>query len=295
MISALAIAGYWILLILGDNMPYLWPKIALPQFVFMCSAMLFCVLLVFPVVPVVLPFVVKMQATALLQKDAGKCSMILFVCPFIALSTITLGPGSPLCVLALILQVALVLYILSYSKLSEDGDIMTFVGVMWALFVRQYFVLSGHDYQLSSIHFDAGFVGFQEANFIGGGILVMVNTFCAPLLLSTALPLVVLFLKHPLSPVHMPCSTLLMYVKAEALEHLRRPLLTFIFMFAVDLASSMAFAFIARRHLMVWRLFCPKYLFEAVMTLVVQCFCMLAVLVFWRVLKAGGSRNKYAT
>ena len=49
-----------------------------------------------------------------------------------------------------------------------------------------------HDF--NSLHWAAAFVGFEEMNIIGGGLLMVAETFTSPILFTFSLPLLVAWL-----------------------------------------------------------------------------------------------------
>eukprot|EP01105_Mastigella_eilhardi_P003230 TRINITY_DN1415_c0_g2_i1.p1 TRINITY_DN1415_c0_g2~~TRINITY_DN1415_c0_g2_i1.p1 ORF type:complete len:932 (+),score=213.36 TRINITY_DN1415_c0_g2_i1:153-2948(+) len=206
-------------------------------------------------------------------RHAAACGMLLAVTPLVAWALLLLGPRSTAAVACLCAQLVAFVWVHRYWACASRADPGLLLGVMWALFALQYFSQTGHTYQFSGIHFDAAFVGFEHTHLSVGALLVAYNTFAAPILCTMALPFIVVFLQEPFDP-------------RQSIGCLAQPLLSYVLVFCLDLCGSMTFAFIARRHLMVWRLFCPKYVFEAAMCLCVCCTALLAVLLLRRVLPA---------
>lgn len=160
---------------------------------------------------------------------------------FVALAT---GPVAPLPLLLMLIQGALVSEVIHKGGIDScvlAGTMMAFIGI-------QYFFATGHSYLFSDIQFDAAFVGMDSASIILGGALVVLNTVGAPMLAATALPLF-----RP------------KYIKISPYWWLYTASLTFLLVFGSACASSVIFVSYARRHLMVWRVFCPKMLFDAVL------------------------------
>jgi hypothetical protein len=94
---------------------------------------------------------------------------------------------------------------------------------------RACFFNAGHVSQFSAIQFESGFLGWDEPPLVVSGVLVVLNTL-APFLL-------------------VPTSWSGAFVASQCVIS--------------------AFCFFARRHLMVWRVFAPKFVFESAMTIVV--------------------------
>ena len=123
-------------------------------------------------------------------------------------------------------------------------------GVLAALTGIQYFYATGHTPQISDIAFDAGFIGFERTHWAPGFVLVLLNTVGAPLLCLAALPL----LRPPFE--HYELRRWWLFVAC----------LSFFAVSALALCATTLFIFLEPRHLMVWRVFCPRLLFDAGMT-----------------------------
>ena len=167
-----------------------------------------------------------------------------FVAVFGLLVALATGPAAPLPLLLMLVQTHFA------SDVIEKGGIDSCVlaGTLMALTGTQYFFATGHSYLFSDIQFDAAFVGMDSASIIVGGALVVLNTVGAPLLAALSLPL--------FRPKFIQISPYWWLYTAS---------LTFLMVFGTACASSIVFVSYARRHLMVWRVFCPKMLFDAVL------------------------------
>lgn len=159
---------------------------------------------------------------------------------FIALAT---GPVAPLPLLLMLVQGHLTADVINKGGVDScvlAGTLMAFTGI-------QYFFATGHSYLFSDIQFDAAFVGMDSVSIIIGGALVVVNTVGGPILAALSLPMF-----RP------------KFVQLSPYWWLYTASLTFLLVFGSTCASSIIFVSYARRHLMVWRVFCPKMLFDAV-------------------------------
>ena len=167
-----------------------------------------------------------------------------FVAVFGLLVALATGPAAPLPLLLMLVQTHFA------ADVIEKGGIDSCVlaGTLMALTSTQYFFATGHSYLFSDIQFDAAFVGMDSASIIVGGALVVLNTVGAPLLAALSLPL--------FRPKFIQISPYWWLYTAS---------LTFLMVFGTACASSIVFVSYARRHLMVWRVFCPKMLFDAVL------------------------------
>ncbi len=154
--------------------------------------------------------------------------------------------------------------------------------VLWGFFAVQYFFATGHLYQFNKLHWGAGFIGFEEMNFAGGTTLVILETFTSPILFSFGLPILVSRLTR--SAIKKPQATLEPFVK---------PFLTLMFFFAVNGTLTMIFVHSARRHLMVWKIFAPKYIFDMLFLMAIDALVLLVfTLVGYLFAKADQVRKK---
>ena len=183
----------------------------------------------------------------------------------------------------------------------------------WSLLAPHWFLASGHGFSFSKLNYAAAFIGFDEFHHLVSGTLLFVNTYAAQLLVSFVAPVFVrsatfnrsvararqLSQNSVISQAYK-LGTLWEEIAAEQLAadsardtrdvfnsgaarclpfsdldhgHLRMLLLAL--PSAVCLATS-TFCCIARRHLMVWAIFAPKFVFDAaalVVSLLVALFC----------------------
>ncbi|KAH3757052.1 GPI ethanolamine phosphate transferase 3 [Pelomyxa schiedti] len=291
--AALSLLLYWCTVVFSNVIP----AVALPAFMggslsvalarfamIACCVSLLCVFM-FPPLPIFVEIIFEQGAVSNLQFGATKAGCLLFCTPVFLCCATALGPSSPLCILAMVLQICAFVWLLDKSNSLKLGGksicASGFGGVMFALFALQHYAATGHGYELSSIHFDAAFVLFNDANIIVGGAIVVLNTFAAPILTAIALPVAVAFISdQPFNPF--------------SFEHKLAPTVTaFSAFFSLWLSTSMLAAWVCRRHLMVWRLFCPRYLFVAVMVLVVDVALLAAVMFVVRVTGRCAARYHY--
>ena len=192
--------------------------------------------------------------------------------------------------------------------------------VLWYLQDLLSFFTTGHQPTFPHIQWSAAFVGFAGTEFGGDSILghvipaVLVgwNTFASVIISGLSLPL--LILAPPLIWLHIPSlrpspsipqsngyhgETLMgddIYaelMKGEALfldrvEETRGAVLTlscqYIVIRAVRMISTVLAAAILRRHLMVWKIFAPNFIFETVGFFVSLISVVIGFIIFNRVL-----------
>ncbi|XP_068204491.1 GPI ethanolamine phosphate transferase 3 [Palaemon carinicauda] len=170
---------------------------------------------------------------------------------------------------------------------------------VWFMLSLHFFYSTGHHATFPSLHWSAAFVGFEgqwgSSNIIPA-ILVGFNTFSAQIIFAFSIPLLVLC---PLSfGVVFPKlrnsrlegedtrqgEFLFVDDRKTAAGSLLFASVFYILLHAVKVFFSALSAFILRRHLMVWKIFAPHFIFDAV-SFIVTCFTVpLGVLFTLRVI-----------
>ncbi|XP_076248321.1 phosphatidylinositol glycan anchor biosynthesis class O [Calliopsis andreniformis] len=168
------------------------------------------------------------------------------------------------------------------NSVSELVEVSTPSLVCWFLIAEYFFYGTGHQPSFPTIHWDAAFVG-TGGHFYGNvlpAILIGINTFGSHIVLGATLPLLVI----------VPFTLYLVFpklFKAKFLEDdmKRGELLLFeqdsvfhagifsvsgkyIMLHGIRTFGSMLAATIHCRHLMVWKIFAPKLVFEGLGLLV---------------------------
>ncbi|KAM8960260.1 GPI ethanolamine phosphate transferase 3, catalytic subunit [Pelodytes ibericus] len=213
--------------------------------------------------------------------------------------------------LLLLLEAVVILYIHSHvSNLysAPDGadlfSVPWYAVIGWALAATQGFYTTGHQPVFPAIHWNAAFVGFQDGhnNNIIPAILVAINTFSSHILFSAGSSLLLLWpflCEAPTGRRKKPKTepreeraddddTSMMEMRLrENPEKFSAALLQLgtkcLFIHAVQLLSCVCAAMILRRHLMVWKVFAPKFLFEALGFAVSSIFLLLGITLVLRV------------
>jgi phosphatidylinositol glycan class O len=127
--------------------------------------------------------------------------------------------------------------------------------VVLSLLGNLLFFATGHQATLSSIQWSSAFIGVQTLNMFISPMLVIVNTLGPFLLCAAALPLVVLW---KLPPKADKLGKLVLF------PDLTRLCLMMMMHQSLVLVSSMFFTGgMFRRHLMVWKIFAPRFMLQA--------------------------------
>ena len=119
-----------------------------------------------------------------------------------------------------------------------------------------YFFKTGHQATLSSIQWESAFIPLKTIQYPWSPILLMLNAFGAQILTAIAVPLVVLWKQPPKKP-----GLLIDVAKAMATHML--------FYAVINVATTMWAGWL-RRHLMLYRIFSPRFLTGAAVLLVVD-------------------------
>nr|KAF6315149.1 phosphatidylinositol glycan anchor biosynthesis class O [Myotis myotis] len=159
----------------------------------------------------------------------------------------------------------------------------------WALMATQTFYSTGHQPVFPTIHWHAAFVGFPEGHGSSTwlpALLVGANTFASHLLFAVGCPLLLLwpFLcesqgsqkrRQPhgneaearVGPEEGEEEPLMEMRLRDAPHHFNVALLQlglkYLFVLGIQILACALAASILRRHLMVWKVFAPKFIFEA--------------------------------
>ncbi|KAI4277177.1 MAG: hypothetical protein LQ337_001953 [Flavoplaca oasis] len=152
----------------------------------------------------------------------------------------------------LTLQILALLEIIDCNNLSCSA-----IGpVILAMLGNFHFFKTGHQATLSSIQWETAFIALKAIRYPWSPLLVILNTYGAQIVTTVAVPLTVLWKQPPkkkglLGDVAMAVATFLLYHAA------------------VNLATTMWAGWL-RRHLMLYRIFSPRFMTGAVALLVVD-------------------------
>lgn len=140
--------------------------------------------------------------------------------------------------------------------------------IMLALLGSFHFFKTGHQATLSSIQWESAFIPFHSIYYPYSAILVALNTFGAQVFAVAAVPLLVLWKQKPR--------------KKNIFRSVLRALAWHICYYAIMAASTSLWAAWLRRHLMLYRIFSPKYMTAVSVLFMVDIFGILVVLIGFR-------------
>ena len=147
--------------------------------------------------------------------------------------------------------------------------------IVLALLGSFHFFTTGHQTTLSSIQWETAFIPLHTIRYPWSPLLVALNSFGAQILAVSAVPLVVLWKQKPRK------KGILRSVAAALAWHA-------LYYAVVSLAATM-WAGHLRRHLMLYRVFCPKFMTAAAVLIVVDAIGLLVALmgVRWNTISIG--------
>ncbi|KAI9854851.1 MAG: mannose-ethanolamine phosphotransferase gpi13 [Vezdaea acicularis] len=148
--------------------------------------------------------------------------------------------------------------ILSLLEIVDSNNLsMTAIGpVVLGLLGNFHFFKTGHQAALSSIQWESAFIPLHTIRYPWSPMLVLGNTFGAQILAALAVPLLVLWKQPPkkkglLGDVAKAASTLMLFHTTIAL-------------------ATTLWAYWLRRHLMLYRIFSPRFMTGVIVLLVVD-------------------------
>lgn len=136
--------------------------------------------------------------------------------------------------------------------------------VVLAVLGNFHFFTTGHQAVLSTIQWDSAFIPLFSVRLPWSALVVALNTFAGQILAAVSIPLITTWLASPDTK--------------GVLEGVSRSMGVFASYFAVESLATMAWAGHLRRHLMLYRVFSPRFMMAAVLLLVVDIVGVLVTL-----------------
>jgi len=143
-----------------------------------------------------------------------------------------------------------------------------------ALLAQLAFFASGHQATLASVQWKSAFVLTPTVSYPFSPLLVILNTFGPTALLALAAPLLGIWNVAPLASAAVPQhaqgkAVMTSQAPIVVLAAVRAALGISLYFGALLLGSALSAAWL-RRHLMVWKVFAPRYMLGAVLLLLVD-------------------------
>jgi phosphatidylinositol glycan class O len=140
--------------------------------------------------------------------------------------------------------------------------------IILAMLGSYHFFKTGHQAALSSIQWESAFIPLHTIRYPYSPLLIILNTFGSHILAALAVPLTVLW-KSDLGPKAHPTQLIARVARAWG---------WFLVYFAVEALATMCWAGWLRRHLMLYRIFSPRFMVGAAVVLVVD---VVGLVVVW--------------
>lgn len=210
----------------------------------------------------------KPQITILGYANAIGSHYLLLIPPFILSIILLLPPMGQYSMAICSWQILSLMEILDTNGLTINAASQPFIGpVVLAMLGSYHFFKTGHQAVLSSIQWNAAFVPLRTLRYPWSPILILLNNFGPQILCAAAVPLTVLW-KRPISKeglkgywsdIMQACMAHLMY-------------------YATIQAATTMWAGHLRRHLMLYRVFMPRFLMASGVLIVVDIMLIVVAL-----------------
>jgi len=194
----------------------------------------------------------KKAVTVLGYANVHGSRYFLLVCNWLLGITLLQKPMGGGAMAILTCQVLSLLEIIDTNNLSQSA-----IGpIVLALLGSFHFFKTGHQATLSSIQWESAFIPLSTIRYPWSPLLVILNSFGAQILTAVAVPLVVLWKQPP--------------KKAGLLGDVAKAVATHLLFYAVVNLATTMWAGHLRRHLMLYRIFSPRFMTGAAVLLVVD-------------------------
>ena len=196
----------------------------------------------------------------------GYCNMhgsryFLLVCNMFLAVTLVQKPMGGGTISILVWQILALLEIVDANNLSLSAIGPIVLGLLGSF----HFFKTGHQATLSSIQWESAFIPLEIIRYPWSPMLIILNTFGAQILVTVAVPLLVLWKQTPR--------------KKGLLDAVARAMATYLLYYAVINVATTIWAGWLRRHLMLYRIFSPRFMAGAAVLLVVDLVGILIALV----------------
>ncbi|XP_022536837.2 GPI ethanolamine phosphate transferase 3 isoform X2 [Astyanax mexicanus] len=231
---------------------------------------------------------------------------LILLCGMLGLGLLLLHPeGMALSFLLMLLQAAAVLHLhtssSTLSSLQSHSNVFSVPWapvVLWSLAASQFFHATGHLPTFPSIQWGAAFVGFPQGHSgtVLPATLVTLNTFASHILFAVGCPLLLFWplvcevrgTRAGRSGGGDDGEDVVMEMRLrenpqQFSSALLQLTLRYLFICGAQVFASVCAAAILRRHLMVWKVFAPKLMFEASSFIVSSVFLLVGVALVMRV------------
>ncbi|KAF2640899.1 hypothetical protein P280DRAFT_427268 [Massarina eburnea CBS 473.64] len=153
-------------------------------------------------------------------------------------------------------QIFSLLEIIDTNKLSDSPIGPIVLGLLGSF----HFFKTGHQATLSAIQYETAFIPLRTIRYPWSPLLILLNTFGAQILCAVAVPALVLWKQPPR--------------KKGLLGDVAKAVATHVLFYAVVGLATTMWAGHLRRHLMLYRIFCPRFMMGGLVLVVVDLVCV---------------------
>ncbi|KAJ5079562.1 phosphatidylinositol glycan [Anaeramoeba ignava] len=166
-----------------------------------------------------------------------------------------------------------------------------FIVLIVYLLIRHFFFSSSHNMTVTSIKFQVAFIGFDDFNFYVSGLLVVLDTFCSAFLFVPLFPVLFAIPQQ----IQIRISNMKNDFVKELIQigkkfdficsKLKRPFMFLMLLFTLNIALYSMFLAIHRRHLMLWAIFAPRFLFDSLLVFIIDSLVLVVLIILIRIRK----------
>jgi len=197
---------------------------------------------------------------------------------FVLLISLLLPPMGQFSLAICTCQILSLLEILHTNNLIISSTSNSVIGpTIMAMLGSFHFFKTGHQATLASIQWNAAFIPFRTITYPWSPVLIILNTFGPQILCAAAVPLVVLW-KRPLKSSRGDRDW-----RGNVLRDVMAAMRGHVLYYATVQLATTVWAAHLRRHLMLYRVFMPRFLMASVVLVVVDLVLLLVALIVLRV------------
>lgn len=168
---------------------------------------------------------------------------------------LVLGPASPLPIFLLLFTgISIVSSAITSLNTTPKPSraILALLAVLWSYLAYAYFYATSHLPVFNALQMSAAFVGIDGFSLIFGGLLVLFNAMFSHFALAISAPI-------------LGCN--LFHFDEGAIQ---KVILIYNFIYSSAMVATCAASYVLRRHLFVWTVFAPFFLFEGMALITVD-------------------------
>jgi phosphatidylinositol glycan class O len=152
----------------------------------------------------------------------------------------------------LLWQILSLLEVIAANNLQDSAVGPVTLGLLGGF----HFFKTGHQASLASIQWDAAFIPLKTIMYPWSPLFILLNTFGAQILVAIAVPGLILWKRDP--------------TRKNLLSDVAKAVATFLAFYATEALATAVWAGHLRRHLMLYRVFSPRFMMGALVCVVVD-------------------------